>query len=86
MGQLSPILESQSGCHIVRVVERQELTRTSFLDAQKEIKENIKKERFENRYKAWVEKLHAKYPVWTVFDNSLQEQKKPDDDDRYSTK
>jgi len=87
VGQLSPILESENGCHIVRVVERRELTRTSFVDAQKQIKESIKEERFKKRYKEWVDKLHATYPIWTVFDNSLQEQNKPDDDDnRYSTK
>jgi len=81
VGRLSPILESENGLHIVRVVERRELTRTSFLDAQKEIKESIKTERFQKRYKEWVEKLHAKYLVWTVFDKSLQEQNKQDDDD-----
>ena len=86
VGQLSQILESDNGFHIIRVVERQELTRTSFLDAQKEIKENIKKERFEKRYKEFVEKLRDKYPVWTVFDNALQQPKNPDDEDRYSTR
>ena len=45
VGQLSQILESNDGFHIIRVAERQELTRTSFEDAQKEVKENIKKER-----------------------------------------
>jgi len=87
VGFLSPqILESQSGFHIIRVVERQELTRKSFLDAQKEIKENIQKERFEKRYKDFVEELRKKYPVWTVFDNALQEPKNPDDEDRYSAR
>jgi hypothetical protein len=84
VGQLSQILESASGYHIIRVVERQELTRKSFLDAQKEIKENIKKERFEERYQDFVKELHRKYPVWTVFDNMQQVPKNPDDDDRYS--
>ena len=87
VGQLSPkILESNDGFHIIRVVERQELYRTTFEDAQKEIKENIKKERLEKRYQEFVKKLHEKYPVWTVFDNALQEPKNPDDEDRYSNR
>ncbi len=86
VGQLSQILESENGFHIIRVAERQELTRTSFLDAQKEVKENIQKERYEKRYKEFVEKLRTKYPVWTVFDNALQQLKNPDEEDRYSTR
>ena len=84
VGQLSPILESTSGYHIIRVVERQELTRTSFLDAQKEIKDKIKKERLEKRYQDFLAKLKAKYPVWTIFDNAMQQPKSLDDEDRYS--
>ena len=48
VGQLSPqILESAEGFHIIRVVERKEMSRTNFSDVQKEIKESIKKEHFE---------------------------------------
>ena len=87
VGPLSPqILESADGFHIIRVVERQELTRKSFLEAQKQIKESIQKERIEKRYKEFVDELRKKYPVWTVFDNALQQPKNPDDEDRYSTK
>ena len=83
-GQLSPILESPSGYHIIRVVERQEASRTTFSDAQKEIKEKIKKERLEKRKEEINAKLRAKYPVWTVFDNALQQPKPPEEEDRYS--
>jgi hypothetical protein len=83
--QLSPILESTDGLHIIRVVERQDLTRTSFLDAQKDVKEKIHKERFEKKYKEYVEELRKKFPIWTVFDASLAPPKSADDDDRYST-
>jgi peptidyl-prolyl cis-trans isomerase SurA len=85
-GQLSPILEAADGFHIVRVVERQELTRTSFLDAQKDVKEKIQKDRFEKKYKEYVEELRKKFPIWTVFDASLAPPHNPDDDDRYSTR
>ena len=84
VGQLSPkILESENGYHIIRVVERREMTRTSFLDAQKEIKEKIKKERLDRKVKEFMDEVRKKYPVWTVFDNLIKEAKSPDDDDRY---
>jgi hypothetical protein len=88
VNQLSEILMSQDGYHIVRVVERQEYVRKSFLEVQKQIKESVKNERLENRYKAFLDKLREKYPVWTVFDNALQQPPTPaaDDDDRYSRK
>ena len=60
------------------------LARKTFLEAQKQIKASIKNDRLESRYKEYVEKLRAKYPVWTVFDNSTQQPRNPDDDDRYS--
>lgn len=84
VGQLSQILESNDGFHIVRVVERKELTRKSFEDVQKQIKDKIKQERLDQRKKEFADELKKKYPVWTIFDNSAQEPKNPDDEDRYS--
>ncbi len=85
VGLLSQRLEASDGYHIVRVVERKELTRTSFLDAQKQVKEKIEKERFEKKYKEYVEELRKKFPIWTVFDASLAPAHNPEDDDRYAT-
>jgi hypothetical protein len=82
VGQLSQILESDRGYHIIRVAERKEMTCTSFLDAQKKIKESIKQDRLDKRLKDFVKKLRAKYPVWTVFDNSLQKPKQAEEEDR----
>jgi hypothetical protein len=85
VGQLSQILESESGYHIIRVLERQELSRKSFLDVQKEIKGEIKADRFEKRYKEFVEGLREKYLVWTVFDNVMKPKANPEEEeDRYS--
>ena len=84
VGQLSQILESDSGYHIIRVVERQDLSRKSFLETQKEITKSIKEERSQKRYLEFVKSLREKYPVWTVFDNSMQQPRNPDDEDRYS--
>ncbi len=46
--QLSPhILESENGYHIIRVLARQEQSWTSFLNAQKQVKEKIQDERYQ---------------------------------------
>jgi PPIC-type PPIASE domain len=85
VGQLSEILMSEEGYHIVRVVERQEFTRKNFLDVQKQIKEGVKNDRLEKRYKEFLQKLRDRYPIWTIFDNSMRPPSNPaqEDDDRY---
>jgi parvulin-like peptidyl-prolyl isomerase len=78
IGQMSPIIEGKAGYHIIRVSERQDATRTSFLDAQKEIKGKIRKERLAKQYKEFIEKLKKEFPVWTIFDD-LAAKPKPGD-------
>jgi parvulin-like peptidyl-prolyl isomerase len=68
VGQLSPILESESGLHIVRVVERQDAMRTSFPQAQDEIRKQIKKERSQKKAQDYLAKVQRLYPPWTIFD------------------
>ncbi len=68
VGNLSPIIEDEHGFSIIRVVERKELTREPFSEAQVEIKKKIKKERASGQMERYVEKLRAKTPVWTIFD------------------
>ena len=46
IGSLSPILESETGLHIIRVVERRQAGRTPFLDVQNEIRKKMMDERF----------------------------------------
>ena len=72
VGQLSPILQGPTGYHIIRVVERQERTRTPFLEAQKEIREKIHQDRVRKQYTEYVTKVQKLYPVWTVFDNVMK--------------
>ena len=72
LGRLSPIIESKSGYHIVRVTERQEASRTPFLEAQKEIKEKIKKDRMNKQSQEFLDKLRKSYPVWTIFDETMK--------------
>lgn len=69
IGQLSPILEDERGFHIVRVVERQDLTRKPFPELQAEIKKKIKSDREGVALKKYLAELHKRVPVWTIFDD-----------------
>jgi hypothetical protein len=68
VGQLSPILESDRGYHIVRVLEREDAHRTPFAEAQAGIREKLQSERQKEQAKKVVEKLKREIPVWTIFD------------------
>ncbi|MEW4566145.1 peptidyl-prolyl cis-trans isomerase [Bremerella sp. JC770] len=70
VGELSPIIESQEGFHIVRVVDRQEAGMVPFTKAQVEIKEKIKNERRQEQIQAYVTEVKAKAQVWTIFDEA----------------
>lgn len=68
VGSLSPIIEEPSGLTIVRVVERQNAGKTSFLDAQTEIKKQIRKERENDTRSEFLDELQAKARIWNIFD------------------
>lgn len=69
VGQLSQIIEDDQGFYIVRVVERKEGGQTPFGDAHAEIRKKIREERREKEEKAYIARLRAEIPVWTVFDS-----------------
>jgi parvulin-like peptidyl-prolyl isomerase len=69
VGAMSPILESDSGYHIVRVVQRQDAGRTPFVEAQVEIREELRKEKVEEESKAYLADLRKNARVWTIFNN-----------------
>jgi hypothetical protein len=68
VGQLSPIIESRTGYYIIRVTGRDDVTRTPYREAQKIIRDKIRQERTAEQLKAYITKLKAQTPVWTVFD------------------
>ncbi|HEX4142594.1 MAG TPA: peptidyl-prolyl cis-trans isomerase [Pirellulales bacterium] len=70
VGELSQILEDKRGFHIIRVVERDELTVTPFTDAQPEIKKKIHDERVGDKKQAYKNKLRKKIPVWNIFEEA----------------
>ena len=76
VGQLSPILEDERGFHIIKIVERQEASRTPFTEVQSEIKQKIKQERHSIAAKNYLEKLKSTTQVWTIYDQGPSVQAK----------
>jgi len=68
VGRLSPLLESETGFHIIRVIEREDAQVAPFLEAQVEIKKKMSEERRQKQIREYLAKLQARTPVWTVFD------------------
>lgn len=73
LNRLSAILEDDRGYHIVRLLERAEARQIPFEEAQKEIKETIKKERREAKIKEVLESLKEATTIWTVYDEEEQQ-------------
>ena len=75
VGQLSPILEDQQGFQIVRVVQRDDANRTPFIEAQVQIKGELRQARRKERMEAFTERLKEEIPVWTVFDDEVADRR-----------
>jgi len=70
VGQLSPILEDESGFHIVRVRRREDARRIPFEEAQPEIREKLQEQREKEKIVEYLDKLRREIPVWTIYDPS----------------
>jgi len=70
IGELSPILESDEGYHIVRVIDRDDAGSVPFTEAQGAIKEKIQKERRQKQIQDYLDKVKSEAQVWTVFDDA----------------
>ena len=69
VGRLSRILETDEGFHIIRVIERREAGVVPFVEAQVELRDEIRKERFKQATERYLKELRERIPVWTIFDD-----------------
>ncbi len=68
VGKLSQIIEDQEGFHVIRVAEREDRSRTPFVEAQVEIKKKLAAERKKQQLDEFIGRLEKEIPVWTIFD------------------
>ncbi len=71
VGQLSKVIESERGFHIIRVLDRNQAGRTPFTEAQADIRKALKKDQQKGLAMKEVAKLRKRSRVWTVFDGNL---------------
>lgn len=71
VGQLSNVIESNRGFHIIRVLDRKEAGCKPFTEAQTEIREALAADQRKGLAEAQVAKLRKKSRVWTVFDGEM---------------
>ncbi len=76
IGRMSQVIEDEDNFHVIRVLERKDAGRTSFSDAQSEIRTTLKNDLSKKENEEYLSKLRQKTPVWTVFDD-LDQQKGP---------
>ena len=75
---LSDIIESDTGFHIVRVLERQNEGHVPFRDAQVEIREKIVEEKRNEILAKHVEKLRAEIPIEYLIDTPERQSENPE--------
>jgi parvulin-like peptidyl-prolyl isomerase len=71
--QLSQIIETEKGYHIIRVTERVGTETTPFRTAQVDIKEKIIQERTNKQLQDYLTRLENKIPTWTVYDGERKD-------------
>lgn len=63
VGQISPIIQTPYGFHVVKIVQRELAGRKDLLEVMGEIEETILSKDRESYYTRWLEELRKNYPV-----------------------
>jgi len=74
VGEMSKIIGTWQGFHIVRVVERRPAGIAPFEEVQKEIAKKLKLQRAERAEEKFLAELRAKRHVWTILDDCPEAQ------------
>jgi hypothetical protein len=79
VGQVSDLIFSDVGIHIVRVIERKDAGRTPFTEVQTKITNAIKMERLTAARSEYLAKLRGTARVWTIYtgDTSVEQLASP---------
>jgi hypothetical protein len=71
LGQMSPILDSGTAFHIVRVLERKEAGCRPFTEVQNDIREKLKDERMSIAQRKYIDDLRKDAKIWTVYTGNV---------------
>jgi foldase protein PrsA len=63
VGQVSPIIQTSYGFHVIKVVQRELAGRKDLLEVMEEIEDVLLSRERESRYAQWLEALREDYPV-----------------------
>jgi hypothetical protein len=63
VGQVSPIIQTPYGFHVIKVVQRELAGRKDLLEVMEEIEETLLSEERESHYARWLDELRQQYPV-----------------------
>ncbi len=67
VGALSPIIETEKACHIVRVVERREAGHTPFAEVQDDIEKKMSNDDFRAKTEKFIAQLRRESRIWTIY-------------------
>jgi parvulin-like peptidyl-prolyl isomerase len=71
--QLSQVIETEEGFHIIRVLDREDAGRVPFFKEQVRIKQSLQKEKRDAQVDEFLAQLQSRTRVWTVFDDAPPE-------------